>query len=67
MVYSKRASGLIIAVAGMLLVEFGFSVECSNELINKIQPVLGALPGLLTAWYGSMTAKGGMTLGGFRK
>ncbi len=65
--YSKRASGLIIAVAGMLLVEWGFTGECSNQIIAKFQPLFGALPGIALSWYGSMKAKGPITLGGFRK
>ena len=65
--YSKRAGGILLAVAGMTLVEFGFSDTCSTEILAKASPILGALPGLVLSWIGSMTAKGPITLGGFRK
>lgn len=58
--------GILIAVGGTLLVQFGFSDSCSGEILSKLNPLLGALPGLVMAWIGRVRA-GGITLGGFRK
>jgi len=44
---SKEMSGLLIAFAGIALVQFGFSETCSGEIVSKLGPLLGALPGLL--------------------
>lgn len=64
--YSLTQGGIIAAVAGIFLVQFGFSDTCSNEVITKLLPVIGALPGVATAWIGRWR-KGDITLGGFKK
>lgn len=58
--------GIIVAVAVPLLVQWGFTDTCSNEIVGKLAPVLGSLPGLVMAWIGRLRA-GGLSVGGFRK
>jgi hypothetical protein len=67
MSFSKRASGILLALALPLIVQFGFSDSCANEVIAKVAPILSALPGLALSWFGSMKAEGPMTVGGFSK
>jgi hypothetical protein len=60
---SKEISGIFLAVAGLLLVQFGFSESCSGEIMSKAGPLLGAAPGLLLAYFarwskGDVTALG---------
>lgn len=64
--YSKEISGLLIAVAGIALVQFGFSENCSNEIVAKVSPLLGALPGIAIAWI-ARVGRGDISYGGFRK
>lgn len=42
--------GVFVAAAGSLLVGFGFTDSCSNEIVAKVLPLLGALPGLVTVY-----------------
>ena len=64
--YSLTFGGIFLAVAVPLLVQFGFSDSCSNEILNKLLPILGSLPGLVAAAYGRYRL-GGVSLLGFRK
>lgn len=60
--FSLTISGIIIAVAGTLLVDYGFSESCSSEIITKIPLLAGGL----MAWIGRVKA-GGITVAGTRK
>jgi ABC-type uncharacterized transport system permease subunit len=66
MKYSLTQGGLLAGVAGILLVQYGFSDSCSSEITAKLLPLIGAFPGLATAWIGRYRA-GGVTFGGFKK
>lgn len=66
MKFSNVIAGLIIAGAGSLVVSFGLSESCSSEILAKISPFLGTVPGL--AWaYIARLRMGGVNLAGFRK
>lgn len=60
--YSITMAGIIVAVGVPVLVKFGFSESCSNELVNYVIPLVGGA----IAWFGRMRA-GGVTVGGFKK
>lgn len=60
--YSLTQAGILVAVVGTLLVHFGFSEACSNEIITITPTIVGGI----TAWIGR-ARKGDLTLGGFRK
>lgn len=64
--YSTQIAGVLIAFAGITLVQFGFSDSCSNEIVAKLAPIMGALPGLLTVYIGRL-AKGDVKLSGVKK
>ncbi len=48
---SKIIAGLLVACAGSLIAIFGFSDSCSSEIMAKIVPFLGMLPGIAYAWF----------------
>jgi len=47
---SQVITGILIAAAGSIVVGFGFSDGCSNEIIAKLTPFIGMLPGAVYAW-----------------
>ena len=47
MKYSITYSGIIIAVAGTFLMNYGFSEVCASEISNNIPVVIG---GIIAAW-----------------
>lgn len=59
MKYSLTTSGIIVAVAGTLLVRFGFSEACANEMIANGPLLIGGL----MAWIGRVKAGGVTWLG----
>ena len=59
---SLTISGVIVSVAGTLLVKYGFTETCSSEIITNIPLIVGGL----MAWIGRVRA-GGITALGFRK
>lgn len=61
---SKQIGGIWLAVGGLLLVQFGFSDVCSNEILAKATPVLGALPGLVLTYIARIKAGGVNIFGG---
>lgn len=63
---SPIAVGILGAVALPLLVQWGFTDSCANEVVGKLAPILSSLPGLAWAWFSSHKI-GGMTLGGLKK
>lgn len=62
MKYSLTQGGILVAVVGTLLVKFGFTETCSNEIISIAPTLVGGV----IAWIGRFR-KGDLTLGGFRK
>lgn len=60
--FSLTQGGVLVAVVGSLLIKFGFSEACSNEIIS-LSPVL---VGGVMSWIGRWR-KGDITLAGFRK
>jgi len=62
MSYSLTQGGILVSVVGTLLVQFGFSDTCSNELITNIPLIIGGI----MAWIGRFRA-GGVTKLGFKK
>lgn len=60
--FSVTLTGVIIAVVVPVLIKFGFSESCSNELVNTVIPLVGGA----IAWFGR-TRKGDITPLGFRK
>jgi len=63
---SKTIIGLITAVAGSLLVTLGFSDNCSSEIITKLLPLIGSIPGLGVV-YVDRLSKGDINFAGIRK
>lgn len=63
MKYSLTTGGILVSVAGLFLVQYGFTEACSGEIMSKIGPILGALPGLVLAWIGRVRAGGVNALG----
>jgi len=59
---SLTISGIIVSVAGSLLLKFGFSEVCSNEII-QLSPV--AIGGIM-AWIGRVR-KGDLKWGGLAR
>ena len=62
MKYSLTQSGILIAVVGTILVRFGFSEVCANEMVANVRLVVGGA----ISWYGRWR-QGDITLGGFKK
>lgn len=59
---SLTLGGLWVAVTGTLLMQFGFTETCSNELVANLPLVVGGL----TAWYGRVR-QGDVNILGLRK
>ena len=66
MKYSTQIGGIFLAVAGIALVQFGFSDSCSSEILAKLSPLAGAAPGLILAYVGRLS-KGDVKLSGVKK
>jgi len=64
--YSTQIAGVLVAVGGILLVQFGFSEQCSGEITSKLLPLAGALPGLAAVYFGRLS-KGDVHLSGVKK
>ncbi len=62
---SLTLGGLLIAVVGPMIVTFGISDSCSNELTTKGAEFAPILLGAVTAWIGRVRA-GGVTWYGSR-
>ena len=62
MTYSLTHGGVLVSVVGTLFVYFGFSEQCSNELIT----VLPVLAGGVMSWIGRYR-NGGVTLFGTKE
>lgn len=59
MKYSLTISGVLVAVGGSLLLHFGFSEQCSNEIIDLLPVVIGGA----MSWIGRVKAGGVNALG----
>ena len=57
--FSLTITGIIVSIAGTMLVNYGFSEQCSGEIVQ----VLPALIGGAVAWIGRVRAGGVTTLG----
>ena len=57
--YSLTMSGVLVSVGGLLLVQFGFSEGCANEVIT----LLPVLAGGVLSWIGRIKAGGVDALG----
>ncbi|QGH73108.1 MAG: hypothetical protein [Podoviridae sp. ctviO18] len=62
MKYSLTNGGILVMVVGQLLMKFGFSEVCSNELITNAPLLVGGL----MAWIGRVR-KGDVNFLGVRK
>ena len=60
--YSLTQAGVAFAVVGTLLVQFGFSESCSNEIVQVAPTLIGSV----IAWIGRYR-HGDVTIAGFRK
>jgi hypothetical protein len=60
--YSLTQGGVLVSIIGTGLVYFGFSEQCSNELIQIAPVVIGGL----MSWIGRMR-KGDVDALGFKK
>jgi hypothetical protein len=60
--FSLTQGGILVAVLGTVLVRFGFTEACSNEIVS----VAPLLVGGITAWIGRYR-KGDITPLGFKK
>lgn len=60
--FSLTIGGLVIMVAGTLLVDYGFSDSCSNEITTQIPLIVGGI----MAYIGRIR-KGDLDNLGFRK
>ncbi len=65
--YSIQIGGVFAAAAGILLVQFGLSDSCSNEIIAKIMPLIGGAPGLLAVYFARLSKGDVGALGGKRR
>ena len=54
MQYSLTFGGLLVGIVGPLLIEWGFTESCANEVTSLAMPVVG----LLMAWIGRVRAGG---------
>ena len=59
MTYSLTITGVIVSIAGTMLVNYGFSEQGSGEIVQ----VLPALIGGAVAWIGRVRAGGVSVLG----
>ncbi len=64
--YSLTTSGLIVMIVGSLIATLGFSEVCTGEIVDKLSPVIGSLPGLIMAWVGRFR-QGDINIAGFKK
>ena len=60
--YSLTQGSILFAVLGTVLVQIGFSTDCSNEILTYLPGAIGAIG----AWIGRMRA-GGTNILGFKK
>jgi hypothetical protein len=63
--YSSTIVGLIVTLVGGY-VGTQLSESCSTEVMAKLSPVIGMLPGVIVSWVGRWR-KGDITPLGFRK
>jgi hypothetical protein len=52
-------SGVLVSVGGLLLVQFGFTEGCANEIITLLPVIAGGV----MSWVGRIKAGGVDTLG----
>ncbi len=64
--FSLTIGGVIVAVGGSLLIAAGFTDSCSNEIINKIMPLLPVVVGGGMSYLGRYR-QGDITPLGFKK
>lgn len=60
---SSTIIGLVIAIAGTILVQFGFTDVCAGEITTKIASILPLIIGGGMAWRGRVKAGGVSWLG----
>lgn len=66
MKFSTTIIGILIMVAGTLLVQWGFTEACAGEITEKLTSLIPLLGGGGLAWYGRYKA-GGITAFGAKK
>lgn len=64
--FSLTIGGIIVAVGGSLLVQFGFTDGCSSEILAKIMPLLPVVVGGGMSYVGRVRM-GDVTALGFKK
>jgi len=62
MKYSLTVSGVIVSIAGTLLVKYGFTENCSNEIITTAPVIIGGI----MSWVGRVR-QGDVNLFGVKK
>jgi hypothetical protein len=60
--FSLTITGIIVMVAGTLLVEWGFTEGCSSEITSKIPLLIGGV----ISWIGRYR-QGDVNMAGFKK
>lgn len=60
--YSLTQGGVLVAVIGTLLMRFGFSEVCSNEIVQLAPVFVGGI----MSWFGRFRV-GGVNIAGFKK
>lgn len=60
--YSLTQSGVLVSIVGSGLLYFGFSEQCSNEIITLVPVIVGGA----ISWIGRIRA-GGVDKLGFKK
>lgn len=60
--FSLTQGGILVAVIGTILTQWGFSKECTNEMMTNIPLLIGGV----MAWYGRYRS-GGVSLLGFKR
>jgi hypothetical protein len=63
---SKIITGLLVAGVGSLIASFALSDSCTSEIMAKIVPFLGTVPGLALSWF-ARVKQGDVTVLGVRK
>lgn len=64
--YSLTIGGVITAVVGSIVVTFGLTDSCSNEIVEKVAPLIPVIGGGIMSYIGRLK-NGNVNVLGFKK